>query len=252
MPTLTTPNTFTASTPALSAEINANFQAIATLLNSTKLNGDNLQTGGVPTAALADGAVTKAKTSSDIVDGVTLERAAGGELQVKDEGITLAKLAAAIAESLIPTSTILAYGGDTAPTGYLLCDGTAVSRTGSTAALFAVVGVAYGVGDGTTTFNVPDFRGRTIIGAGTGSSLTARTRGQTMGTETHTLTEAEMPSHTHGVKYQTGVASGGGGGVSLAQDSVAGTANYATNSTGSSSAHNNMQPSGVASYIIKL
>ena len=64
----------------------------------------------------------------------------------------------------IPTGAILPYGGQTAPTGYLMCDGSAVSRT-TYAALFAVVGSSFGMGDGITTFNVPDYRDRFPFGA---------------------------------------------------------------------------------------
>jgi microcystin-dependent protein len=64
----------------------------------------------------------------------------------------------------VPIGSMLAYGGPTAPTGWLLCYGQAVSRT-TYAALFAVLGTAYGVGDGASTFNLPDKRGRVSIGA---------------------------------------------------------------------------------------
>lgn len=68
------------------------------------------------------------------------------------------------------TGMISMYGGTAAPTGFLPCDGAAVSRT-TYAALFTVIGTSYGVGDGTTTFNVPDGRGRTFIGSGTGTKV---------------------------------------------------------------------------------
>ena len=68
------------------------------------------------------------------------------------------------------TGMISMYAGTAAPTGFLACDGTAVSRA-TYAALFAVISTSYGVGDGATTFNVPDGRGRTFIGAGTGTKV---------------------------------------------------------------------------------
>ena len=70
---------------------------------------------------------------------------------------------------IIPTGTIVAYGGATAPAGWLLCDATAVSRT-TYARLFAVIGTAFGVGDGTTTFNVPDVRDRFPLGKGSNNA----------------------------------------------------------------------------------
>src|SRR3990167_3176576 len=77
-----------------------------------------------------------------------------------------------------PTGSIFPYGASAAPTNYLLCDGTAVSRT-TYAALFTAIGTTFGTGDGSTTFNVPDLRGRAPIGIGTGSGLTARSLNDT-------------------------------------------------------------------------
>jgi microcystin-dependent protein len=80
--------------------------------------------------------------------------------------------------------------------GWLLCDGSAVSRSTFTD-LFAAISTAYGAGDGSTTFNLPDYRGRTIVGAGTGPGLTARALGGKAGEENHTLSNGEMPVHSH-------------------------------------------------------
>jgi microcystin-dependent protein len=90
------------------------------------------------------------------------------------------------------------YGGSTAPPGALLCNYAAISRT-TYADLFAVIGTTYGYGDNSTTFNVPDFRSVSPIGAGTGThtGTTARTLGAFVGAETHTITAAELPPHTH-------------------------------------------------------
>lgn len=101
------------------------------------------------------------------------------------------------------TAVIKAYAGSTAPTGWLLCDGSAVSRT-TYADLFAVVSTTYGNGDGSTTFNVPDLRGRTIFGldnmggSDAGNLDWANTLGTTGGsqsktTDGHVLTQAELP-----------------------------------------------------------
>lgn len=100
---------------------------------------------------------------------------------------------------LVPIGTILDFAGSTLPTGYLECDGSAVSRT-DYAALFAALGTTWGAGDGSTTFNLPDFRGRTTIGSGTGtaSDATAHALGSTGGAETHTLTGAESGTSAHG------------------------------------------------------
>ena len=75
---------------------------------------------------------------------------------------------------VIPAGTIVAYGGATAPAGWLLCDATAVSRT-TYARLFAIIGTAFGVGDGTTTFNLPDVRDRLTLGKGTNNATLGAT-----------------------------------------------------------------------------
>lgn len=68
------------------------------------------------------------------------------------------------------TGMVVMYGNATPPTGFLACDGSAVSRT-TYATLYAVIGTSFGVGNGTTTFNVPDLRGRVPVGAGTGTQV---------------------------------------------------------------------------------
>ena len=105
---------------------------------------------------------------------------------------------AATSTPLVPVGTILDFAGATAPTGYLVCDGSAVPRT-TYAALFSVIGTTWGTGDGSTTFNIPDFRGRTSIGVGTGTATdaTAHTLGSTGGEEKHTLTVPELAEHAH-------------------------------------------------------
>ena len=112
----------------------------------------------------------------------------------------------------VPVGSMQAYAGSSPPTGWLLCDGTTASRT-TYSNLFSVIGTTYGVGDGSTTFGLPDMRGRVPMGAGTGNQLnasgsgaitggtgmTARTAGAFGGEETHLLTSAEIPAHSHPV-----------------------------------------------------
>ena len=99
--------------------------------------------------------------------------------------ITDATVDKLIIDDPAPIGAILAYGGTTAPTGWLFCQGQQVSRA-LYSELFAVIGTTYGSGDGSTTFNLPDFRGRTAIGEGTGTASGAVNHplGQTEGAET--------------------------------------------------------------------
>lgn len=152
----------------------------------------------------------------------------------------------------IPPGRIDMYGGATPPSGYLLCNGAAVSRT-TYAALFAKISTTWGVGDGSTTFNVPDFRGRAPIGAGQGTGLTNRALGATLGEEAHALTTAEMPAHTHPIvpdstpfKADGTIATGTNGWSTQASGGTT-----VTGSTGSGTAHNTMQPSAAVNFIIK-
>lgn len=83
------------------------------------------------------------------------------------------------------------FGGSTAPEGFLICDGSPVSRA-TYSDLFDVIGTDYGAGDGSSTFNLPDLSGRVVIGASSGYLLAS-----TGGEETHTLTVSEIPTHGH-------------------------------------------------------
>lgn len=98
----------------------------------------------------------------------------------------------------LPPGTIEIYSKNTVPSGYLLCNGQAVSRT-TYASLFAAIGTKYGAGNGSTTFNVPNLSGRTVIGTSSSYALGAVGGAETHihATQNHTLTIAEMPSHNH-------------------------------------------------------
>ena len=92
--------------------------------------------------------------------------------------------------ALSVTGAVQLYAGSTAPSGWLICNGQAVSRT-TYAGLYAVIGTTYGAGDGSTTFNVPNLVNKTVRGS---NSL-----GKTGGADTVTLSTANMPAHSHGV-----------------------------------------------------
>ena len=99
-----------------------------------------------------------------------------------------------------PTGTVAMYAGGTAPASWLLCDGSAVSRT-TYSSLFSITSTTFGVGNGTTTFNLPDFRSRIPIGAGAGTSLTSRTLGTTGGAESVVIASGNLPVHTHTIGH---------------------------------------------------
>lgn len=188
---------------------------------------------------------------------------------------------------LMPAGSVIDFAGSVAPAGWLLCGGQAVSRT-TYAALFAAIGTQYGSGDGATTFNVPDVRGRVragrdnmdgtaanrLTGAG-GSALAGTTLGAAGGSETHTLTSAQMPSHTHAAstasagdhshtlsqnQFSNAVGTGGvwvrggtiaSGSVPTIATAGAHTHTVTVNSTGGDGAHNNIQPTIIMNTIIK-
>jgi len=88
------------------------------------------------------------------------------------------------------------WSGTTIPSGYMLADGRALSRT-TYALLFATIGTTWGAGDGSATFNIPDMRSRSPMGAGTGVGLSARTVAQKFGAESVGLAIAHLPAHNH-------------------------------------------------------
>jgi len=160
------------------------------------------------------------------------------------------------------TGTVLPFAGSTAPEGWLLCFGQAVSRT-TYANLFAVIGTTFGTGDGSTTFNLPDIRGRVAAGkddmggtaasrltnSGTGNpGLNGASLGAAGGVDRHQLTEAQMPAHVHNTNVSQGVASGSIAAFTGGQFNTAG---FNTSSTGGGQAHPNVQPTIILNQIIK-
>lgn len=200
-----------------------------------------------------------------------------------DDAATVSQIGA----SLFPSGFVADFAGATPPSGWLLCGGQAISRS-TYASLFSAIGTTYGSGDGTTTFNLPDCRGRVSAGAdfavGTNANrLTSTTMtpngttlGATGGAQTVTLTEAQIPSHTHALSGSTSsdgshshtvssgdvseqadegfgvsVPSGGGGSTSVAgthTHTLSGTAA----ATGGGQAHSNVQPTILFNKIIKV
>lgn len=153
----------------------------------------------------------------------------------------------AVVPGAVPPGCIILSGAADIPRGWLECDGQAVGRT-AYPKLYAAIGITYGAGNGSTTFNLPNLKGRVPVGLDTGQAE-FNDLGETGGAKTHTLTETEIPAHTHGQRiYNTGTAgTAGTQGGATANNATAGT----TVATGGGGAHNNLQPYIVLRYIIK-
>lgn len=125
----------------------------------------------------------------------------------------VAAVNALLGTASVPSGSITAFAGSSAPADWLACDGSAVSRT-TYAALFAAIGTAWGVGNGSTTFNLPDLRGAFLRGSGAGLNPVSRSVGSYQADDvkphTHGVTD---PGHTHsylGSSFSNGAYSSGG------------------------------------------
>lgn len=197
----------------------------------------------------------------------------------------------AVQTAVFPAGIVQIFAGVVAPNGWLVCDGSAVSRK-TYSDLFKTIGTNWGAGNSNDTFNLPDMRGRCPIGVGVGAGLTARTLAATAGNETVALSTSELASHNHTASDsghthtgttgnmsadhthtigpfgtsggQYGVQDTGNAGSSGTPATSGASANhthaFTTNSgsssisvgsSGSGSAHNNMQPSIAINFIIK-
>ena len=143
----------------------------------------------------------------------------------------------------LPIGTIVDFAGTIAPTGWLICDGSAISRT-TYADLLATIGTIYGEGDGSTTFNLPNCEGLVTVGI-KNNDTDFNEIGKTGGEKKHTLTVDEMPSHTHTVNYSGGAGTSTG---VTAMGAQLGTSSAIVQATGGGQSHNNLQPYQVVAY----
>lgn len=254
--TYTKVNTFVAGNTVTASGHNQNWDDIATeITNSVAADGQTTMTGALKAASGTVSAPGLA-FASDLNTGIyrigadNLGIAANGAkvVDIATTGATItgdmnATTVKQAGFSLLPVGIMFPYGGTAAPSGYLLCYGQEISRT-TYAALYAAIGDTYGAGDGSTTFLVPDIRGRVVAGQDDmgGSSanrltnandgLNGDTLGATGGGETQTLITDNLPAYTPSGTNTSGAAafvfSTGG--------------NFAT--TGATTAVTNIQASG--------
>lgn len=228
-----------------------------TLTEQTDGGNETLQ---ISATALPDPAEVKV-SSNDTAPGFLngkLVAGTGVTLTEQSDGGNETLEIAVTGSGLLPIGLVAPFAGASAPGGWLLCDGAAVSRE-TYAALFTVIDTTYGAGDGTSTFNLPDLRGRAAAGkddmGGTAANrltvasaagLNGAVLGAGGGNQQHQLTVAELAAHSH-VLPITAVAPSGAGGYGGSTGSL--TLN--TNPTGGDQPHNNVQPTLILNYIIK-
>ena len=153
---------------------------------------------------------------------------------------------------IVPAGALLDFAGAAAPSGYLICDGSAVSRN-TYATLFGVIGSTYGAGNGSTTFNLPDLRRRVTVGAGgTGTAALGSTVGSSGGNESHLLSVEEIPSHAHTNDANIVYDDLTGNNRYIAGGQRTNTASRTTGFAGGSQPHSSLQPSVVVNKIIKI
>lgn len=156
-----------------------------------------------------------------------------------------------LTNSIAPTGAYLWAATTNVGDGWLLCNGAAVSRT-TYANLFAAIGTRYGVGDGTTSFNIPNAGSRSLMAAGQGTGLTNRDiNTMFVGEETHLQTVAELVAHHHNILTHSAGATGGDGGDILNEPDPGAEHNHDTDDTGGGVAFNVIHPCLIAYLFIK-
>lgn len=246
------------------------------------LSGGGIYTLPTNTLAVPDTTIESAKYNAFLNDLVSVMNTARpvsmGGTGATSAGGALTNLGA----RQVIVGEVIMYAGTTVPSGWLLCYGQAVSRS-TYADLFAVIGTTFGNGNGSTTFNLPDLRGRVVAGkdnmggtsadrlTGAGMTPNGDVLGATGGAERHTLTVAQMPAHdhtgstaasagahTHDIDIGTDGGSGRVGRASTPNVDTVSTASAGAHthtltiaSQGGGEPHNNTQPTLILNFIIR-
>jgi microcystin-dependent protein len=162
--------TFANGTNADGTQVNSNFTSVVNFLNTETVQRD---------ASIAFTAIPSLPAVDPTTDNQAVRKA--------------------YVDNFLPAGVITQYGASTAPTGWLLCQGQAISRTNPLyTRLFTAISTTYGAGDGTTTFNIPNLQGRIPVGRDS-TQTEFDALAETGGSKTSTLTTANLPSHQHGV-----------------------------------------------------
>jgi len=154
------------------------------------VNGNLTSTGLTDTGNMSVGGNLSVTGTTTLIGTATAPTPTTGDNSTKIATTTFVQNSIAN----VPSGSLLMWPTTSAPSGYLLCNGAAVSRT-TYATLYAVVGTTFGSGNGSTTFNLPNYADRMPIGAGTIAAFI----GATGGSSTTTLSTANLPAHNHGV-----------------------------------------------------
>ena len=232
--------------------------------DTTPQLGGNLDVNGNSIVSVSNGdiSITPDGTGDVIIDGIKYPQADGNANEIMTtNGSGQLSFTALGSSNSFTSGMLMPYAGSSAPTGWLLCYGQAVSRS-TYSALFAVIASTYGAGDGASTFNLPDLRGRAVagkddMGGSSANRLTNQTGGlngdvlgASGGTETHTIALSEMPNSFY---WNSNVFDGDDRVDNYANANftarISDLVTYTTQ--GGGSAHNNVQPTFVLNYIIK-
>lgn len=265
--------TFADGSVLTASQLNAEFNAITNCANS--LNDDNLSSsaGILPSkisAIIAGDGLARDGTTGALsvgVDDTTIE-INSDELRVKDNSITTAKIvdanvtrakiASDVTVSLVPTAAVLPYAGTSLPSGFLWADGTAVSRV-TYSALFTAIGITHGQGDGTSTFNVPDYRGRFLRGVDGSAgrdpnegTRTAMAAGGNTGDNVGSLQTSMVGPHAHTIDMISTAGGAPNGGYGVFNINAGNAGNYSLSGDTFSASVTETRPINASvNYIIK-